>query len=249
MYLCLSATYSRNMIFDTGENSILFNSPAVLESFWYYQDWQEPYLKNVEFFMLDSGAFSMFGGKTNIDIDSYCDRYIEFINNHPWINRYVELDVESIFGMDKMLELRKRLERGTGKQCMPVMHRTRTKDDYLGICKDYNFICLGGMGFGKDAEITRRLAQWFVDTAHDNDCKVHGLGYTPTKDLYKYDFDSVDSSSWLGGGRFGNLYHFNGISLDQINKPSNMLTEHYVKVDTNNFEEWAKWGTYARDYY
>ena len=90
------------------------NSKFLLESFYSIQDWQIPYIKNCEFFLLDSGAFTFMRGNAKADWVEYIKRYAEFINKYD-IKYFLELDIDNIVGYKKVLEYRKLLERLTQK--------------------------------------------------------------------------------------------------------------------------------------
>lgn len=89
---------------------------------------------------------------------------------------------------------------------------------------------------------------WFIDTAHENGCMIHGLGYTSLDGLRKYHFDSVDSSSWTSGNRFGISYTFDGRTLVQTKKPQNARIQHHNGMAFRNFTEWLKFQRYAETY-
>ena len=121
---------------------------SILESFYYIKDWMRPYIQNHWDFLLDSGAFTflMISKKQhqNVDWDAYLNRYAEFINENK-IEHFIELDIEGIVGMEKMESMRKDLERMTGKQSIPVFHKERGKDYWLGMVRDYGYVALGGL--------------------------------------------------------------------------------------------------------
>ena len=71
------------------------------------------------------------------------------------------------------------------------------------------------------------------------------MGFTATKDLYKYHFDSVDSTNWLSGGRFGQLHIFNGKYIESKSF-KNKRAKNYKKIDEHNLKEWIKFQKYAR---
>lgn len=66
---------------------------------------------NRENFLLDSGAFSyMSGAKCSQEqLLDYLDRYIAFINEYD-IKYFFELDVDTIFGIEFVEMMRKKLE-------------------------------------------------------------------------------------------------------------------------------------------
>ena len=79
-----------------------------------------------ENFLLDSGAYSYMSGKqcTKEQLREYLQGYISFINEYD-VQNFFELDVDTIFGLDFVEELRQELEEKTGKQCIPVWHKGR----------------------------------------------------------------------------------------------------------------------------
>ena len=75
-----------------------------------------PFFKD---FLLDSGAFSFFGGKSkNINWIEYTKNYAEFIKKHD-INNFIELDIEKITNLNLVEDLRKLLQDKTGKNPIP----------------------------------------------------------------------------------------------------------------------------------
>ena len=61
-------------------------------------------------FLLDSGAFTFMNNSKSVDFDLYLDKYIDFIIEKN-IKYFFELDIDSIVGYKKVLQLRERLER------------------------------------------------------------------------------------------------------------------------------------------
>lgn len=158
-----------------------------------------------ESFLLDSGAFTFMNGKKKVDFDSYCDRYIEFINAYK-IPLFFELDLDSVVGLEKTEQFRRRIEARTGRQCIPVWHKSRGKDYFVDMAKNYNYIAIGGIANKSIKKSEHKFFPWFIETAHEHGCKIHGLGYTDFSNVGKYRFDTVDSTSWIVGGKFGNIY-------------------------------------------
>lgn len=228
----------------------LFTVPYMLSSFFYAEkmvDWIIPVFKHAEFFMLDSGAFSFMTGSGSADFDSYLTRYIEFIKKYD-IDLFFELDVDSIVGYGKVKEMRKRLERETGKRCIPVWHVSRGMNEFVSLCKEYDYIAIGGLVTKEIPQKDFMKLQKLIEIAHKCGCKVHGLGFTYLKYLPLIKFDSVDSSSWTSGRRFGSIYQFNGKSLVTY-KRKDARVESYADADANNLREWIKFQRYADIYY
>lgn len=214
----------------------------VLESFYTFQNWQVPLIKKSEMFMLDSGAFTFFNKGKGVDWNEYLDRYIAFINQNN-VQYFFELDIDVLVGYDKVLEFRRRLERETGKRCIPVWHKSRGKNEYLKMCDEYDYVAIGGIVSKEITKAEYKFLPWFIDEAHKRGCKIHGLGFTSMTDLPKCHFDSVDSTSWKSGGRFGQLHRFDGCTIKTITQKSKRAI--YRKMDENNFNEWLKFQHYA----
>lgn len=241
MKVFLAATSDKNFIPNIND------APYILESFYYFQEWQVPMIKGAKMFLLDSGAFTFFNSGKRVDWDEYLEKYIAFINKYD-VKYFFELDIDVLVGYDRVLEFRRRLERGTGKKCIPVWHFERGKDEWLRMCEEYDYVAIGGLvsGGGEYARKHRRYFPWFIKTAHERGAKVHALGFTALADLAKYHFDSVDSTSWKSGGRFGQVHRFeNGTIVTKTQKSKRAI---YRKVDVNNFNEWLKFQHYADEH-
>ena len=201
--------------------------------------------------MLDSGAFTAIQGNADgsIDWEHYTEEYAEFIN-HNKIEKFFELDIDSIVGLKEVERLRGKLERLTGRQPIPVWHKNRGIEYYKYMIKNYPYVALGGIAI---KEIPRNSFEkafpWFIDKAHEAGVKIHGLGYTNIKGLHFYHFDSVDSTAWLYGNRGGYLYLFNEVTglLEQIDKSPGMRLKS-TEAALHNYHEWQKFQQYAIKY-
>lgn len=221
----------------------------ILESFYYLRNNENfmEIVKHFGLFFLDSGAFTFMSGshKGDIDWDEYVEDYARFINKYD-IKLFFELDIDSVVGLAEVERLRAKLEALTHKKSIPVWHKTRGKDYFLKMCRDYPYVAIGGI---VTKEIPRKVYEkafpWFIKTAHSNGVKIHGLGYTNVANLKKYHFDSVDSAAWLYGNCGGYLYKFNPSTglMEQLSKEGCRLKTKEGAV--NNFSEWVKFGIYA----
>lgn len=84
--------------------------------------------------------------------------------------------------------------------------------------------------------------------AHQNNAKVHCLGFTKLDALIKYHFDSVDSTAWTTGNRFGHVYFFDGKTMKKINTPKRKRLADSRKVALINYLEWIKFQQYAESH-
>ncbi len=212
--------------------SDLVKDANVLHSFYYCNAFVENViLPNCKDFMLDSGAFTfMSSSKGNINWDEYVEKYANFIKKHK-IKKYFELDIDTIVGLKEVERLRTKLENLVGWQCIPVWHLWRGLDYWYKMCQDYDYVAIGGLAGGdRHSKRIKQLHQCFsmlINIAHKNNAKVHGLGYTSRSGIKKYHFDSVDSTTWLNGNKFGKVSKFTGDDIVDVVKPPN------TKVNTS----------------
>ena len=184
--------------------------PYHLESYHYIGrgQYDEVIRYNKHSMFLDSGAFSMFTLGAEIDLDAYgqfiAERpdYIEVASNVDAIGAGREADS---YANQKYLESLK----------LPVavcpVHHARDDDRWLVKYLDqgYDYIFLGGMV----PESTPYLLGW-LDHIWDKylalpdgtaRVKIHGFGLTTFELMDRYPWFSVDSTSWVQIGMFGNI--------------------------------------------
>ena len=198
-------------------------------------------------YLLDSGAFTFMNGKKCADFDSYTDRYIEFINAYK-VPHFFEMDIDAIVGLAKVEELRRRIERRTGRQPIPVWHKSRGKDYFVDMVRNYKYVAIGGIAIKDIDKSEHKYFPWFIDTAHEHGAKIHGLGYTDFANVDKFRFDTVDSTSWIVGGKFGNIYTIR----DGYPKQSTLRKEgcrvNGEKVNEHNLKVFIKYGEHLAKY-
>ena len=271
MIIYLAGTYSRPFVIEetmklylaggnigykwVGDyNEIMINDkPYILESFYYIKDqikWimkMRPFFKD---FLLDSGAFTFMNNKgLKCDWDLYVQQYAEFINKYN-IELFFELDIDSVVGLKEVERLRVKLETLTNKKCIPCWHKNRGLEYWRKMAKDYNYIAVGTTSKGLKSDGTTRgklmaIMPKLLQIAKENNCKVHGLGFTNMEGMEKYKFHSVDSTAWLYGNRGGFLYQFNGETLDKIHPKGLRLKGRAAAI--HNFNEWIKFQKYAEN--
>ena len=239
---------------DSGDGKILgekiFYTKYVLMSYWYLKEIKDKNtlklaeLRNGEGnFLLDSGAFTFLNSNSKMDINQYLNDYIEFINKHD-IKRFAELDIDPIIGYEKTMEMRDKLERETGKKCLPVWHKSRGVQAFKDDVEKYDYVSIGGIVTGEIKRKEYPIFKQMTKYANARGVKVHGLGFTG-KDCYKYGFDSVDSTSWTSGGRFATTYKFADNKMKSIKRPDKTRLIDRNKINEHNFFEWIKFQRYV----
>lgn len=224
--------------------SYLYQGANILQSFYYASEFTEKIIiPNCKSFLLDSGAFTFMQGKRNPDWNKYVDDYAEFINKND-IQLFFELDIDNIVGFDSVLDIRKQLEKKTGKKPIAVWHKSRGFEQFKRDANDYPYVAIGGIVTKeiKPAEYDAFIP--LIQIAHQSGAKIHGLGFTRLKELQKYHFDSVDSTTWVTGNRFGKIYYFDGKTIQIIDKPDGKRVKTNATA-VHNFMEWKKFCEYA----
>ena len=219
--------------------------PYILESFYYADADTERLIPYMGDFLLDSGAFTfMQNNKSHVVWEEYVERYADFVNRNK-IEKFFELDIDSVTGYGKVLEYRNKLERLTGKKCIPVWHKSRGIEEYRKMCEEYDYAAIGGI-VAKEITVDKySVFPSLISEAHKRKCKIHGLGFTALQWLDKCHFDSVDSTAWTTGNRFGYVYYFDGKTMKKRDVPKGKKLADPRKVALNNFNEWVKFQKYA----
>lgn len=184
--------------------------PYDLESYHYLRDTRNApdyFRHHKKTIFLDSGAFSMFTQNIKVDLNEYAT-YIK--TNKDFIHIASNLDEIGRGKEQESYNNQKILER-YGAKIQPV-HHARDDDKWLQkyLAEGYDYIFLGGMV----PESTPYLRGWLdhifgkylVKKDGSAKVKVHGFGLTTTELMRRYPWYSVDSTSWVLAGRFGNIY-------------------------------------------
>lgn len=233
---------------DTGggfSDIVRTHKPFILESFYYADEVTEKLLPCFGDFLLDSGAFTfMQSRKTHVVWEEYIEKYAEFINRNN-IEKFFELDIDSVVGYDKVLEYRSKLEKLTNKPCIPVWHKSRGFDEYKKMCEQYKYVAIGGIVSKEIKPDQYNAFPMMIQEAHKRGAKIHGLGFTALEWLRKCHFDSVDSTAWTTGNRFGFVYQFNGKTMVKHEVPKGKRLKDSRKIAEINYLEWLKFQRWA----
>ena len=227
------------------DNPLLTHRPYILESFYYADEDTERLIPYFGDFLLDSGAFTfMQNTKKTLDWNEYIKQYADFINRNN-IDKFFELDIDCVVGYEEVKNLRFKLEKLTGKQSIPVWHKSRGYSEFERLCDEYSYVAIGGIVSKEIKPDQYKAFPSMISEAHKRHCKIHGLGFTNLKLLPKYHFDSVDSTAWTTGNRFGFIYQFNGKTMIKHDAPKGKRLADSRKVALINYTEWIKFQKYA----
>jgi len=229
-----------------GTQAKQFNhAPYILESYYYARNnkWMMELLPRFKGFLLDSGAFTfMSQDSSGVDFEQYTREYAAFINKNN-IKLFFELDIDSVVPWQRYLDLRKLLEDLTGEDPIPVFHKSRGKEWFQDAVRSHGYVAVGGIVTGEIKRTEYGSLLWFINEAHRNDCKIHGLGFTNLSWLPRLPWDSVDSTAWLYGNRSGVVYQFDGKTIKKHTGPQGARLKSR-ETAIHNFNEWVKFAEY-----
>jgi len=212
--------------------------------------------------LVDSGAFSVAHNNKVVDID----KYIEYINNNPQIENFIELDIipfplvnkqtviDSAEGSWKnFLYMIERLKEPY--KLLPVFHfgedlkylKQILEFKYKG--KHIPFICVGGRHGLSGQKLEKYFETIFItiQSSSNPNVKVHILGMTVLSTLEKFPFYSADSTSHLQNAIYGGIrspYGIINISKENYNKNN---YKYLSPLEQQCVKEWVEKFGYTID--
>lgn len=180
----------------------------------------------------DSGAYSAWAKGENIDVRGYAEWLHRW---KDWFHVYANLDVKA--SMKEGLENQSYLE-SEGLEPIPVYHTGEPWSVFVDMCKEYDYIGLGGIA-GHHNTTSPEMLRWFVKCfkmAREHNVKLHGFGITKWRILKTFPWHSVDSTSWGSGFRFGSVPLFD-------HRRGNLIT-----LPLGEPKGVYKWANLIRDY-
>jgi len=82
---------------------------------------------------------------------------------------------------------------------IPVWHKTRGREEWTNMCKNYDMIAIGGIASREilPSEAVQLITE-LCDEAHSYGTKVHGLGFALLDLLNNFIMpcDTIDTTSW-----------------------------------------------------
>ncbi len=179
---------------------------------------------------IDSGAHTFFGytgestmahhnskDKSKMPCpDKYFARYFEWIKeNYEKISYYVELDIQSIVGMDKVRKWRAMLKSaGVFDKCILVAHSVDTWEDFVELCEESESKYIGFEGL-RAKKILMPYTK-MLKYCYERQIKVHGFALTDASIASNFPFSTVDSTTWTAPVRFGSIIVVDGGKLKQV---------------------------------
>lgn len=147
--------------------------------------------------------------------EDYIRRYRDWISqNKELISLCVNLDIDNIVGIEKVLEWDYDIFRPLERQGVPVCyvwHENYGFDFWLKMCREHEYVGLPG-------HLSESEYQKMLRPAILNGCRVHGFALTKSFVIGRLPFASVDSISWKSGEMYGQTFNFEGSKLRVYDK-------------------------------
>lgn len=223
----------------------------ILISYFYMQNWLRKRslqeisddLGRFDFVFLDSGGFTFLEGertgkKMKYDIKTYTDKFYEEIKRYGHLFAGIaEVDLPQKLGWD-YLEQQRRECKDAGLQMLPIIQgEPLEKYEDLGWFEQYPYIGMGSKLFAP--KYTGYRTRMFA-MARKHGCVIHGLAGTGVKKIQRSQFYSVDSTSWLGGGRFGTTMIFQNGRLRHYDMTKKDVRKRYKRRFEENGLIWSE---------
>src|SRR5512136_392524 len=149
--------------------------------------------------LLDSGAFSAYKRKQNVDFKEYC----AFVKDPPFeIERYFMLDVigdpqSTIRNLQIMLDM--------GLNPIPVFQRGQPLDDLYRLLDQFDLVGIGGVAGTNDRNA---YLKYILQRKDIDKRKLHLLGVLNKDILKEYKPKSCDSTFIVDYGKFALITYF-----------------------------------------
>lgn len=178
---------------------------------------------------LDSGAFSVMTGKARIDVHEYG----RFLQEHKdSIEVYANLDV---IGDHIKTQRNQEILEGMGLDPLPTFHFGSPYSVLEEMAGKYEYFGLGGLVpiSKKKNTLIPHLNRCFSIIKKHWPRRVHGWGISGYSTCVRFPFYSIDSTSWLAGGKYKRSILFETNKLTNTKEPSNWVI-HWKDLDFSN---------------
>jgi hypothetical protein len=179
--------------------------------------------------------------QSEFDVIGFTEDYISLLkknNRHQKIERYPVADPPFKEG-EKQSRLALQMMEEEGLEPAPVWHLEWSMDYLKKLCRDHDFICLGGITSEGDTRQQKEAFLPILRYCKKRDTKTHIFGVTSAKFMkwFRELAYSADSTTWSYGGRARQIFMsgtgFDGyFSMRNINE----LTEDQERVLVANYD-------------
>jgi hypothetical protein len=239
------------VLLDMGVNEILISYHYFKKNPAGFQEIIEELTRRNGYFMLDSGVFTYLADPTIKDnpeaakVDfwrKYIEEYIGFIEkNHKHIYCAANFDLDLRLGREATFKLNEEYFEPLHDRTniTYIFHANRAYDDPYGLkhaeyyAQRYDYI-------GTTSSETNDIMKKVIAIVRNYNVRCHGMAYTSYKALRSTPLFSIDSSTWLGGLRYGSTYWWDGANFSTIDFKKKAIRKKCEDMCDNykiNFED------------
>jgi dimeric dUTPase (all-alpha-NTP-PPase superfamily) len=218
------------------------------------KDFKTNVLEKFPFVFLDSGGYSLRVSKKKISVPEYLKDYINFIKENN-IQYYANVDMATT---EETLRNQRIMEEA-GLKPIPVYHwnefrdgNRKLMDDY---CEKYDYVAIGGVAkVVKSRKDATKYLNFCFKTAKKHKTKLHGFGITADIMLKRYNFYSVDSTSWMVGNKYGHVFYFANGKMKMYSKKNffekfNKFNHLKKNINEWNIIQWKNYTDYLKEFW
>jgi len=182
----------------------------------YLESWR-PKRKYFDRLFLDSGAFTAWSQGTEINLK----KYVAYCHEHQkqW-DIIAGLDVIGDWQASKLNYLDMRSE---GLNILPTFHVGEPWEFLEWLCSEWKYVAIGGMVpyLSSNAPHFKKPLIRFLIKSHGiaakARCRLHGFGLTTWEIVKMFNWESIDSTSFLAGQKFGRALGVKGSNTQNTN--------------------------------
>lgn len=155
------------------------------------------FLRQAKIGMLDSGVYSFLYGGKEVNYSSYIEDYCRFVRNYR-IKNYIEMDLDGIWPLSKIEEVRTAMAKAVGWSPMPCWHSERGLENLQELCAKYSYIAISVHAPWLDKKIKYqqyRAIGAFVNRQKKTP-KIHMMGHQ-VRQIFNIGLYSCDASTLL----------------------------------------------------
>lgn len=137
----------------------------------------------------------------------FAKSYVDYLKTdaHLW-DWIIEIDCAELFGVEVEDRFRKGMRDLVGDKLLPVWHVQRGHDGWQQMIREFPYVCMAmSKGSGGRNRRNHAMVRTMIREAHEQGTKVHILGLSTLEHFETYEADSMDSSSWASGVRWGEI--------------------------------------------
>lgn len=271
MFFSASSYMDAIAVLDSGINDILTSYHYIMKREKGFTEDIMPRVKaNGGLFMTDSGAFTFFAKPTpemytEAYWEPYIEEYVKFLtDNAHQIYCAANMDIDIFVGQEIVNRWNKKYFEPLKDivQIIYIVHGNKNirRDDVYAVkrfkeyASKYEYLGLGSSMF----KLSTRSDNRYYQLAKLCNVRVHGFGWTSIPSLKEFPFFSVDSTTWLGGVRYGTTYVYDGANdrvLDHKKKfrrkamktlcrdlginHENLMLEKRIEINAINLYGWT----------